>query len=196
MRPLLILPAVALLLAACGTNSSPDEQSPTPSVKGSQMTAQAPRPFGIGDSANITGSNGTPVKAILTGVLYADAHTKDYDGPDKYAVAVAFTLVALNATDKLPAPIEGHDFTWEKDGVQRASVDASNVPWTGCTNGYLPTSTLIRQQPRKVIVDLTTPAKGGTLTWNDEAGPVQWTLPEESKGHGTEPAAQYVTKYC
>lgn len=194
MRPLLILPVLALCLAACGTHSTSDDPQPTKPVTRSQTPAQ-PAVAEIGETAALTGDHGTPIKAILTGVMYADSHTKDYRGDDRYAVAVAFTLVAMGASDKLPAPIFGHAFQWYSGDEQRAETDAT-TPWEGCINAYNPRQQLIADHPTKVILDMLLPAKGGVLTWNDEAGPIEWKLPAKDSGHGTEPAAKFITDYC
>lgn len=194
-----ILPALALLtltMTACGSTSPHTSQSTTRAVTVPQTPASAPAAHRLGDTVNLTGADGTPIKAILTGVYYGNAHAKTYTGPDKYAVALAFTLIAMQHTDHLPAPIDGHDFTWTNGTEQRAAVDATGTPWNGCTNAYLPSATLTVGQPHQAIVDLTTPATGGTLTWNDEAGPVQWEMPDKSTGTGTEPASTYETRYC
>lgn len=194
-RHLATAAVLAALLCACGTNKAPVDRETAQPVEAAETGAQ-PALAEFGETVYMTGENGSPIQGVLTGILYADSHAKDYEGPDKYAVAVAFTLVAMDVSDKLPAPISGHDFTWQHGAEQRASADASDVPWTGCTNAYLPGVQLTRQQPKTVIVDLTVPSKGGTLTWNDEAGPIQWTLPDRNSGTGTEPAAKYITAYC
>lgn len=194
-RHLATAAVLAALLCACGTNNAPVDRETAQPVQAAETGTQSTEPLRVGDTTTLTGRHGTPIKAILTGVMYADSHTKDYNGDDKYATAIAFTLIAMGSSDQMHAPVFGHTFQWYRGDEQRAETDAT-TPWEGCIDAYNIGQQLIANHPTKVILDMLLPTKGGTLTWNDEAGPIQWTLPDKDSGTGTEPAAKYITDYC
>ncbi len=187
--------AAGLLAAAvvCVSGCSSQEQAPT-SPAGDGATASAapavPAVLKLGQSADITGENGKPLKVTPLGVYYYRGKPGDPTLPqEKWFAAVAIKVEATTAADRASGSM------WRvKQGTRlfdTGTGKAPVAPWVGSVNSGVALTD--PGDPEIVIQTFDLPAGGGVLQWATTDKPtIRWQLPGRNSGQGLDEVVAFL----
>lgn len=157
----------------------------------STAPAAKPQVFKLGQTAEVTGEKGNPLKITLMGVYYHKGDKQHGLSENGTFAAIAYKAQAVNAADGIPAPISGSGWIWRSGGqtIQTTDGAASSPPWSGRVNTPIADQNIQPGEYQIYIDTIDIPAPGGQFIYVNpgEGSQVAWELPSAAAGTGYGP---------
>ncbi len=144
----------------------------------------APQVHRLGETVEVTGRSGNPLKLTPTGVFYHKGDKRYGLAEQGVFAAVGYTLEAVSQPDTIPAPVDGAGFELRWDDITLTS--AASPPWAGRVNEASVDQEVQPGETDKYIETFDIPAPGGILIYVNPGTKkqIRWQLPKQNSGKG------------